>query len=125
MSTDDTVNPDETTPHTVPLPHSSVIRIFLDQTRATFKTTLQHLAEHGVTIRSFTELHDHVVDVENGLPITHQLIIQAHRHAILVSTVEALFKQTDTATSASDEDTSRPGQDEGQKGEPQCGPEDI
>ena len=125
MSTDDIMNPDETTPNTVPLPHSSVIRIFLDQTRAAFKTTLQHLAEYGVTIRSFTELHDHVVEVENGLPITQQLIIQAYRHAVLVSTVEALFKQTNTATPASDEDTARPRQDEGQKGEPQCDTEDI
>ena len=126
MSTDDTVNPDEITLNTAPLPHASVIRIFLDQTRAAFKTTLQHLAEYGVTIRSFTELHDQVVEVENGLPITQQLIIQAYRHAVLVSTVEALFKQTDAAmTPASDENPARPGQDEGQKGEPQDGTEDI
>ena len=114
MSTEDTVNSDETRSNTVPLPQASVIRVFLDQTRAAFKTTLQHLAEAGVTIRSFTELHDHVVDVENGLSITQQLILQAYRHAVLVSTVEALCKQTDTATlSAPDQDTSRPGRDEG------------
>jgi hypothetical protein len=116
MSTEDTTNPDETTPNNAPLPHTTVIRIFLDQTREAFKTTLQHLAKYGVTIRSFTELREHVMDVENGLPITQQLIIQAYRHAVLVSTVEALFKQTDAATtSASDEESARPGRDEGQK----------
>lgn len=116
MTTNDTVKPDETTPNKVPLPHSSVIRGFLDQTRAAFKTTLQQLAEHGVTIRSFTELHDHVMGVENELPITQQLIIQAYRHAVLVSTVEALFKQTDPATtSVSAENSSRPGRDKGQE----------
>lgn len=116
MSTEDPTNPDEITPNKAPLPHASVIRIFLDQMREAFKTTLQQLADYGVTIRSFTELHDQVVDVENGLPITQQLIIQAYRHAVLVSTVEALFKQTDTATtSASDEETPRPGRDEGQE----------
>jgi hypothetical protein len=56
------------------------------------------------------------MDVENGLPITQQLIIQAYRHAVLVSTVEALFKQTDaTPSAASDEESARPGRDEGQK----------
>ena len=116
MSPEDTTNPDETTLNQTPLPRASVVRVFLDQMRETFKTTLQQLAEYGVTIRSFTELHDHVVDVENGLPIPQQLIIQAYRHAVLVSTVEALFKQTDAATtSASDEEPSRPGRDEGQE----------
>ena len=97
MSEDDTMNPDEAKLNSAPLPSPSVIRVFLDQTRDAFKTSIQHLAEYGVTIRSFTELRDHMVDVESGLPITQQLIIQAYRHAVLVSTVEALFKQTDTA----------------------------
>lgn len=78
--------------------------------------TLQQLADRGVTIRSFTELQDHYVDVEKGLPITQQLIVQAYRYAVLVSTVEALFKQTDSTTSsASDEESSRPRRDEGQE----------
>ena len=109
MPTEDTTKPDETTPNSAPPPHTLVIRRFLDQTKAAFKTTLQQLADHGVTIRSFTELHDHVVDVEKELPIAQQLILQAYRHAVLVSTVEAVFKQTDSTTSsASDEESPRP-----------------
>ena len=116
MSTEDTAKPEGTQSNSASLPHTTVIQIFLDQTREAFKTTLQHLAEYGVTIRSFTELREHVMDVENGLPITQQLIIQAYRHAVLVSTVEALFKQADTPPSAtSDEESARPRRDQRQK----------
>lgn len=101
MPTEETTKPRvRAKPNSAPPPHISVIRRFLDQTREAFKTTLQQLADHGVMIRSFTELHDHVVDVEKGLPITQQLIVQAYRHAVLVSTVEALFKETNSATSS-------------------------
>jgi hypothetical protein len=102
------------------------IQIFLDQKRDAFKTTLQQLAEYGVTIRSFTELHDQVEDVENGLPITQQLIIHAYRNALLVSTVEALFKETKvTASDASDADIADPGREERQQREAERGAEDV
>jgi hypothetical protein len=91
-----------------------LIQIFLEQTRDAFKTTLQQLAEHGVTIRSFTELQDHIVDVESALSITHQLMIHAYRNAILVSTVEALFKTVDAPdTTTLDPDTPDPRPEEG------------
>lgn len=116
MSTSEPLKPNGAAPNSTPLQSPSAIRIFLDQTREAFKATLQQLAEHGVPIRSFTELHDHAVDVEAELPITQQLIIQAYRHAVLVSTVEALFKQTAPATSpASDGESAYPGRDEGQE----------
>ena len=116
MPTDTTTKPHRTTRKSAPLPHMAAIRVFLDQTREAFKMTLQQLADNGVTIRSYTELYDHVVDVENRLPVTQQLIIHAYRQAMLVSTVEALWKQTDSATSSpSDDESTRPGRDKGQE----------
>jgi hypothetical protein len=93
-----------------------LVQIFLEQKRDAFKTTVQQLAEYGVTIRSFAELQDHIVDVENALPITQQLMIHAYRNAILVSTVEALFKTTEALdTASSDPGTPDPGPDQGQQ----------
>jgi hypothetical protein len=96
-----------------------LIQIFLEQKRDAFKTTLQQLAEYGVTIRSFTELQDHIVDVENALSITQQLMIHAYRNAILVSTVEALFKSAEAPdTDPSDPDALDPGPEQGQQRQP-------
>jgi hypothetical protein len=91
-----------------------LIQIFLEQKRDAFKTTLQQLAKYGVTIQSFSELQDHIVDVENTLSITHQLMIHAYRNAILVSTVEALFRTADAPDhNTSDPDTPDPRSEEG------------
>ena len=93
-----------------------LIQIFLEQKREAFKTTIQQLAEYGVTIQSFTELQDHIVDVENALTITQQLMIHAYRNAILVSTVEALFKSDEAPdTPTSDSVAPDPGPEQGQQ----------
>jgi hypothetical protein len=106
--------------------YKQIIQVFLDQKRDAFKTTLQQLAEYGVTIRSFTELHDQVMDVENGLPSQQQLLIQAYRNALLVSTVEALFKEVEASKpAASHADVAKPGRDEGQQRETERGAEHV
>jgi hypothetical protein len=106
--------------------YKQTIQVFLDQKRAAFTTSLQQLAEYGVTIRSFTELHEQIMDVENGLPIAKQLIIQAYRNALLVSTVEALFKESETSEpAASQADAAEPRRDERQQRETERGAEHV
>lgn len=126
MGTDNAVKHRAEKAGTTPLNDHTSIHLFLNQKRHAFKTTLQQLAEYGVTIRSFTELQNHVTDIENGLPITQQLIIQAYHHASLVSTVEALLKHSEEQESVSSGvQRPRPRRDEGQQREPDGGTQHI